>query len=406
MAMSGPKCSRHWSTRWCCWWSPFLSCAKRISACLREDDIVARLGGDEFIIVSSESATSGQTVAAMNGVSTRILSAVSEAISVDGNEIRGSASLGIALFPRDGNSARELMKNADVAMYHAKAQGPGRYQFYSEELNAQAVELMQLSTELKSALENDEFVLHYQPKVSTASQALTGAEALIRWQHPTRGLISPGLFIEAAETLGLINAIGEWTLNETGRQLAAWHMEGLKTVPVSVNIAPTQVQQEDFVEHIEALLQRHQLHGQELELEITERVLMRQVGETIRTLEDIRDLGVSISIDDYGTGYSSLSYMKHLPVNKLKIDGSFITDLASDQADQAIVSSAILLARRLGMSVVAEGVETAEQALMLNSFGCEEMQGYHFSPPLTPDDFIRLVNNSADSTPGGHKSGG
>lgn len=371
---------------------------ERLTSVLRKNDLVARLGGDEFIVLSSENHSYAQTVSSMNGIANRTLDAVQAPIHIDGSEIRATASLGIAIYPRDGKDAATLMKSADMAMYHAKSEGPGRFKFFSEELNSEAMELLQLSTDLKTALERDEFLLHFQPKVNGQTHEIIGAEALIRWQHPERGLLFPGAFIEAAETLGLINAIGDRALSAACRHLEKWKQAGVSTVPISVNIAASQIQQEDLVSRVRELIQQHALSGKDLELEITERVLVKQVDETIAKLRAIRALGVSVSIDDYGTGYSSLSYMKHLPANKLKIDGSFIADLPTDAADQAIVSSAILLARRLDMETIAEGVENLEQLALLNAYGCDEIQGFLFSKGVPEDEFAAMLSSSSSTS--------
>lgn len=374
--------------------------ATRLSACLRENDVVSRLGGDEFIILSDYTASHRATVASMNRISQRILESVQEPLMIDGSEFRTNASIGIAICPEDGSDATDLMKHADMAMYHAKSEGPGRFQFYSAELNAQAVELMQLSTELKRALERNEFLLHYQPKVRAENGEIVGAEALIRWQHPKRGLLWPGNFIEAAESLGLINAIGEWALGEACRQLGAWRREKLEVVPVSINVSASQIHHEGLLQQLDRHTAAEQVLAEDLEFEITERVLVDNVEENIATLRAIRERGVAISIDDYGTGYSSLSYMKNLPADKLKIDGSFIADIADNSADQAIVSSIITLSRRLSMTVVAEGVETAAQLELLKAYGCDEIQGYLFSHPLDAGSFAALLRLGECITPG------
>jgi EAL domain-containing protein (putative c-di-GMP-specific phosphodiesterase class I) len=274
------------------------------------------------------------------------------------------------------------------------------FQFYSRDLNEQLTQLMRLSTDLRQALEREEFELHYQPKVDAKTGDVVGAEALVRWLHPERGMIRPDEFIGAAEVLGLISAIGDWTLDAACRQLSRWREMGVDSVRVAVNVSAIQLQQEDMYSKVKNMLRMHQVSGEQLELEITENVLVQNMEATVSVLEDIRTLGVHVSIDDYGTGYSSLSYMKQMPVNTLKIDRCFIIDLCESQADQAIVNSTIVLASSLGMKVLAEGVETAEQLAKLQEYGCHEIQGYYFSRPLPRNDFTALLTEemSLDNT--------
>ena len=327
----------------------------------------------------------------MNAIANRLLDAIQQPIVISESELRIEASLGIAMCPTDGQDADELMKNADVAMYHAKSELRGSFQFYSNKLNQAAAKLMALSTELKLALERDEFLLFYQPKVCAQSLQIVGAEALIRWEHPTRGFLPPGEFIGAAETLGLINSLGDWVLRSACAQMARWKAANISLVPISVNVVASQLQHQDMVGQIQALLLEHGLHGEDLELEITEGTLVSRAEESIQTLQNLRDLGIRVSIDDYGTGYSSMSYMKRLPVDTLKIDRSFIVDLVNDSTDRAIVKSTITLAKSLSMKVVAEGVESDDQLALIRQYGCEEVQGFYFSRPVPAEDFIALL---------------
>jgi diguanylate cyclase (GGDEF)-like protein len=366
--------------------------SERFSACLRADDTVSRLGGDEFVITAMGSSSHALTVASVNQVANRILQAATEPLGVVGHEIRSSASIGIALYPKDGEDPETLLKNADTAMYHAKSLGRGKFQFYASELNEQLMELMHLSTDLRRALEREQFELYYQPKVDVASRKIVGAEALVRWNHPERGLVAPGSFIDAAESLGLISTLGNWTLEAACGQLRKWRDAGIEPVRVSVNISALQLQHDKVFEKVESLLEKYELEGEDLELEITENVLVADMEATVEVLEQVRTLGVKVSIDDYGTGYSSLSYMKQLPVDALKIDRCFIVDICTDRADQAIVNSTIVLAKSLGMSVIAEGVEEADQVALLQSYGCNLIQGYYFSRPLQEGKFTALLN--------------
>ncbi len=369
--------------------------SERFSACLRADDTVSRLGGDEFVITAMGSSSHALTVAAVNQVANRILQAALEPLGVVGHEIRSSASIGIALYPKDGEDPETLLKNADTAMYHAKSLGRGKFQFYASELNEQLMELMHLSTDLRTALDREQFELYYQPKVDVASRQIVGAEALVRWNHPERGLVAPGSFIAAAESLGLISTLGDWTLEAACKQLRAWRDAGIEPVRVSVNVSALQLQHDKVFEKVESLLAAYDLAGEDLELEITENVLVADMEATVEVLEQVRTLGVTVSIDDYGTGYSSLSYMKQLPVDALKIDRCFIIDICTDRADQAIVNSTIVLANSLGMNVIAEGVEEADQVALLQSYGCSLIQGFYFSKPLQEANFTALLTGAA-----------
>ena len=369
---------------------------RRFSTCLREGDMVARLGGDEFVIISAETRSSDDTVSAISRIADRILQATAEAMTTQGHELRTTATIGIALYPKDGNDSESLLKNADAAMYHAKSIGRGSFQFYSEELNAQSLELIRLSSELKVALEEDQFEPYYQPKVNIGSEKIVGAEALIRWRHPEKGLVGPGLFIDAAESLGLINAMGDWMLRSVCRQIGEWKAAGLVPPRISINVSASQMLQEDMFSKVSAIMAETNIEGSDIELEITEGVLVTNMNETIDALTRLRDLGIHISIDDFGTGYSSLSYMKQLPVNTLKIDRCFIVDLCTDFADKAIVNSTIVLARNLNMKVIAEGVEDADQVEVLRDYGCDEIQGFFYSRPVPANDFVALVLGNTD----------
>ncbi|MBT4519167.1 MAG: bifunctional diguanylate cyclase/phosphodiesterase [Halieaceae bacterium] len=368
--------------------------AGRLHESMRGGDTVARMGGDEFVIISSILPSAEAAVSIMSKAASRMIERVSQPLTLQGVEIRTSCSVGIALYPRDGVSSDVLLKSADSAMYHAKSQGRGTFQFFSDQLNEQSMALMSLSSDIKRGLEEDEFELHYQPKVDLKSNEIVGAEALIRWQHPERGMVSPGEFIEVAERMGLICAIGDWTLHEACRQIKAWEEAGMVPPRVSVNMSAIQIHQEDVPGKVRKLLEDYQLKSERLELEIVEGVLVEDMEATSTKLRDIRDLGVHISIDDYGTGYSSLSYMKSFPVDTLKVDRCFIIDICTDKADRAIVDSTIILAHNLNMAVISEGVEEAEQAELLRDMGCDQMQGYYFSRPLPAKDFAALYAKS------------
>jgi diguanylate cyclase (GGDEF)-like protein len=372
---------------------------QRLQSCLRAGDTVARMGGDEFVLISGAFKSSESAVSAMSKVASKVMEALAQPLDIAGREIRSSSSIGIAIFPRDGHDPDSLLKNADTAMYHAKSLGRGNFQFFSEKLNAESVALMSLSSDMKRALENDEFELHFQPKVSLPEQQIVGAEALIRWNHPERGMIPPGDFIEVAERMGLISAIGNWTMNETCRQICAWREAGNEVPRISINVSAIQIHQEDLATRVIELAEAYRLDPKQLEIEIVEGVLVEDIEATTAKLQQLRDLGVHISIDDYGTGYSSLSYVRSFPVDTLKIDRCFIAKLCENSADRAIVTSTIVLAHNLGMTVVAEGVETAEQARLLQELGCDQFQGYFFSRPLAANDVTALFSKTGISAP-------
>jgi diguanylate cyclase (GGDEF)-like protein len=365
--------------------------SERFKDCLRAEDTLSRLGGDEFVVTAVGGADHDLTVASISGVADRLLEAASEPVIIDGHELRGSVSIGIAIYPKDGEDSESLLRNADTAMYHAKGLGRGMFQFYSSELNTELLELMRLSTEIRTALEKDEFELFFQPKVDAFSHEVTGAEALIRWNHPERGLIAPGGFIGAAESLGLTAAIGEWTLEHVCRQLRAWRDEAVTPPRIAINVSAAQLRQTDLCAQVQAALQRHGLPGSDLELEITEKLLVQNTDAAVTLLERLGSFGVKISMDDYGSDHSSLAYIKELSVDTLKIDRGFINNLENDAADRAIVNSTIVLARHLGMKVLAEGVETKGQLQALQAFSCDEIQGYYFSQPLCERDFRKLL---------------
>jgi diguanylate cyclase (GGDEF)-like protein len=367
--------------------------ASRLQSCLRAGDTVARMGGDEFVMISDAFTSNESTVAAMMKVANKVMEEVAMPLEVCGREVRSSSSIGIAIYPRDGSDSTTLLKNADTAMYHAKSMGRGNFQFFSEELNAESVELMNLSSDIKRALENDEFELHYQPKISLQGKHITGAEALIRWHHPERGMVPPGDFIEVAERMGLIGAIGDWTLHETCRQICAWQAAGIPVPRISVNVSAIQIHQQDFANKIADLLDAYRLDPRLLEIEIVEGVLVADMATTTAKLIAIRELGVHISIDDYGTGYSSLSYVRSFPVDTLKIDRCFITNICDNNADRAIVNSTIVLAHNLKLNVIAEGVENLPQAQLLQELGCDQIQGYYYSRPIDAGAIADLFSN-------------
>ncbi len=367
--------------------------AKRLKDCVRESDTVSRFGGDEFMIVLSDFEDEQSVTLHTAEIAQKILSELARAFDLSGNKFMTTTSVGIAFFSKDGHSVAELMKNADTAMYHAKEQGRNNYQCYSDDMREQALMRSTLENDLRSALENRELVLYYQPIVNLQTSEIVGFEALIRWRHPKRGLISPDLFIPIAEETGLITGIGEWVLHSACQQLKRWHEVGKGNLKMSVNLSARQFMQHDLVEVVKHVLDVYVLEPQHLELEITETVIMKNMNQTIKMLKSLQHLGVSISLDDFGTGYSSLTYLKQFPVNVLKIDRSFIRDILEANDDKVIVNSIIAIAQHMGIDIVTEGIEQAGQAGYLKNQGCQFGQGYFFAMPCVAEECLFTVNN-------------
>ena len=357
--------------------------AARLAEGVRETDTVARLGGDEFAIIATNLAETTD----MAIVAQKILDALSVPYVLDGHKVFTNASIGITVYPSDADSPDTLLKYADIALYHAKDSGRGTCRFYDSAMNARAQVRKALENELRPALERGEFVLHYQPKVGTFDHGFVGAEALIRWNHPGRGVVYPAEFISVAESTGLILAIGEWVLEAACAQCVAWLECGLPPIPIAVNVSPIQFRRAEFVDTVTRVIESTGIDPVALELEITENMIMENVPEVMGLLHDLHRLGISLSIDDFGTGYSSLAYLKRFPVDKLKIDQSFIRDIAHDPDDAAITRAIITLGESLNLAVIAEGVESEDQLAFLRREGCGEIQGYVISKPLTADDF-------------------
>ena len=348
---------------------------------------IARLGGDEFVVLlNSIDRIEDAAVAA-----DRICKALSNSFTIDDTEVRVTTTIGISVYPSDGESVDQLLKHADVAMYHAKEQGRNGYQFYSQNIHNLALERFSLERDLRKALESDGFHLEYQPKIALKDTSLTGVEALVRWNHPQRGRVSPADFIPLAEDTGLIVPLGEWVLRTACVQMMKWLRAGIPPFVMAVNCSAIQLVRTDMAKVITNALEVTGLNPAYLEIEMTESLLMQDVEEGIAILQALKDLGVHVSIDDFGTGFSSLSYLKRLPVDKLKIDQSFIKDLTSDPGDAAIVTSMITLAHNLDLTVVAEGVETEQQLGYLRAERCDEIQGYLISRPLEPEAFTKWV---------------
>ncbi len=363
--------------------------AERMTSQVREDDTVARISGDEFALIMEDTKES-QDVA---HVAAKILSAFEAPLQVDTHELHVTTSIGISLYPEDGKDVTTLVKNADAAMYRAKKRGKNRYCYYTMDLTDAAMERLELQNDLRVALKQNEFRIYYQPQYSLATGQLIGAEALVRWQHPKLGLISPVKFIPLAESTGLIVPIGRWVLHEACAKTKSWQDAGLDISRIGVNVAGRQIQSGDMVQTVQDVLEQTGLEPQCLELEVTESFIVRQTDKAISMLEELRDLGVTLAIDDFGTGYSALSYLKRLPVNKLKIDRSFVNGIPHDPDDEAITRAIIALGKSLQLQIIAEGVETEEQKEFIALEGCNEVQGYYYSPPVPEKDFVELLKS-------------
>ncbi len=364
------------------------SVAQRLQVCVREGDTVSRIGGDEFIVLLREIDEQGVAL-----VADKLLKTLATPFNLNGQEISTYASVGIALYPEHATDIDVLMKNADAAMYCAKENGRNNYKFFTPEMNFRANQVFLMEKDLRVALEQDQFTLVYQPQVDLMTGKICGAEALLRWKHPEKGFISPAEFIPVAEETGQIVPIGEWVIRTACWRFAAWQKQGMPAIPIAVNLSIRQLRQPNLAEVIEAALEENGLDPHYLELEITEGIMMGDTKSAMAFLSRMHSLGVQMSIDDFGTGFSSLSYLKNLPVNKLKIDQSFVRDIETDESDAAIVRSIISLGHRLDLKVIAEGVETLEQLDFLRIRGCDEVQGYYFSRPLPADDFLKFVNS-------------
>ncbi|WP_211364173.1 putative bifunctional diguanylate cyclase/phosphodiesterase [Propionivibrio limicola] len=363
------------------------SVANRLSANVRATDTVCRQGGDEFVILLAEIERPEDAAL----IAEKLLAAFVAPHLVGGQEIHVTLSIGISVFPDDGNTVDTVMQNADTAMYHAKSDGRNNYQFFRSDMNTRAVRRLLVESSLRRALKQEEFLVHYQPQFELVSGRITGVEALIRWQDPDLGLIPPGPFIPVAEECGLIVPIGRWVLREACRQTQAWLDSGLPAVPVAVNISAVEFRHKEFLAGVSDILRETGLAPGYLELELTESILMHDVESSIAELDALKAMGVKLAVDDFGTGYSSLSYLKKFPIDILKIDQSFVRDIAIDADDATIVSAVIGMGRNLNLRVIAEGVETQDQFAFLRTRQCPEGQGYLFSQPLLADDFGRLL---------------
>ncbi len=370
--------------------------ARRLKSVVREVDTVARMGGDEFVLIIAPSPERD----AAQQVAGRIIASMQASVRIAGIEIHTSPSIGIAFYPNDATAVETLLAHADAAMYCAKQRGRNNFQCFMPGMDTATQDRVRLEVDLRVALEQKQFQLHYQPKVNTATGVVHGAEALLRWMHPTRGPISPAQFIPIAEESGLIGPIGAWVVHEACRQARAWQLEGLAPLRVAVNLSASQFRQGNVVEMISDALTVAGLEARFLEVELTESVVMSDPEESIAILEKLSTMGVLVSVDDFGTGYSSMSYLRKFPIDKLKIDRGFVNEIMTRPDDASIVRAIISLAHSLRLKVVAEGVESAEQLEFLKTLGCDQYQGFHFSPALPAPQFEALVRSKQSIAPG------
>ena len=365
--------------------------AVRLGECVRDSDTISRQGGDEFVILLRDLSDPD----ASTPVLSKILTRLQDPFHAEGNEISTSVSIGVAIYPEDGTDFETLRKKADMALYKAKEAGRNAYRFFDEAMNSEAIEHLVMRNGLRRALERGEFLLHYQPQIDIASGKVIGAEALLRWQNPELGLVSPGRFIPVAEDSGMIVPIGEWVIFEACRQAVAWQRAGLPGLQMAVNLSAVQFRRGNVEATVIAALQQSGLDPALLELELTESILIQNVEQVLAAVKRLKQLGVKLSIDDFGTGYSSLSYLKRFDIDKLKIDQSFVRDLATDPDDAAIVRAIIQMAHSLNLSTIAEGVETPDMLQRLRDFQCDEAQGYHFARPMAASEFAAFLSKSA-----------
>jgi diguanylate cyclase (GGDEF)-like protein len=361
--------------------------AVRLNTCVRESDTVARLGGDEFVVLLSELADEHHAAI----VAQKILAAIAKPFHLIGQEFRVTASIGISTYPQDGLDEQTLTKHADIAMYQAKAEGKNTFQFYSEKLNANSLERLTLESSLRHALERHEFRLHYQAKRDIGSGRITGMEALLRWEHPDLGTVAPMQFIPVAEETGLILPIGKWVLKTACSQNVAWQKQGLPHLSIAVNLTTRQFRDEQLLPDVTSILSATGMDPHLLELEIAESLLTQNVENTLRILTRIKAVGIRIAIDDFGTGYSSLATLQRFPLDTIKIDRSFIRDIISDNQDTGLADAVIAMGKSLSLTVVAQGVETRDQAEFLRMHACDELQGFYFQKPLPAEEFRQLL---------------
>ncbi len=365
--------------------------SRRLEGCMDENSMVARLGGDEFSIVVTHHRYSEQAMAVL---ATKVVNALEKPFVLRGQEIFVSASVGIASYPHDGSDVGVILKNSDTAMYSAKKSGRNNYKFYQAEMNESAIKRLRTETLLRGALDRDEFILHFQPKLSLTDGKISGLEALLRWSHPEQGLVSPAEFIPMLEDTGLIIPVGEWVIRKVCETLKGWKNNHVRLVPIAINLSARQLQVKDLATTIRMIFEEYDIDPALLEFELTESMLMMDPESAVAILREIKSYGISLSVDDFGTGYSSLSYLKRFPLDTLKIDRSFIKDVINNHEDAAITRAVIALAHELDLNVIAEGVETVEQLNLLIKHGCDQIQGYLFSKPVPRDECAAMIQSS------------
>ena len=370
-----------------------VSISNRLRHCIREDDTVARLGGDEFIMIIEQVHDIGD----LDPLLKKIMKVTEQTITIGNRELSTSASIGVSVFPDDGRTPEQLMRNADAAMYHAKENGRHNYHFYTRELTATAYDRVILETDLKQAISRKQLLVYYQPQISLETGNTVGVEALVRWKHHDLGILSPKQFLFIAEQCGLINDISEAVLTEACEQMVRWKAMGLPLETVAVNIAGSQIHNSDLVSTVRKILDKTKCETDWLELEITEDFLIKKKKQSVKELQKLRELGISLAIDDFGTGYSSLSYLKQLPITKLKIDQSFIRDINNDMEDAALVQAIIAMGKSLNLKLIAEGVEHDTHEAFLSTHGCEYAQGYYYSRPVPAEDIESMFSEKEKS---------
>jgi diguanylate cyclase (GGDEF)-like protein len=370
--------------------------AARLQQSVREEDLVARLSGDEFVVVLTVLDQNIETAALRAGeISEKIRSIISQPYMYDSMELRVTCSVGVVVYPDKNNSVHELLRYADTAMYQVKEKGRDSIEFFNEEMADKVSRQLTMEGDLHRALEEGHFQLYYQPKIDIKTNSVVGAEALLRWHHPTKGMVSPVEFIPILETSGMIIEVGQWVLEDACKTLVKWHQAGLwqPGMRLSINISPRQFRRAAFVDDVIATLEKYRIPENSLDMEITEGIVIQRVDDAIATMTTLSERGISFSLDDFGTGYSSISYLKRLPVSTLKIDKGFVRDLIEDRNDRVLVETIITMGRLLDMELVAEGVESAEQLAILKSFECDYYQGYLSSQPVPIENFETILIN-------------
>ncbi|PPS24556.1 GGDEF domain-containing protein, partial [Pseudomonas amygdali pv. morsprunorum] len=367
-----------------------IQAGRRLKDCIDENSVVARLGGDEFSIVVTHHVYSESLIKAL---ANHVVEALGKPFNLGGQDVFVSASVGIANYPFDGRDTGVILKNADTAMYHAKKSGRNNYKFYNATMNESLVRRLQTETLLRGALDRDEFILHFQPKVSLTDGRISGLEALLRWNHPEQGMVSPAEFIPILEDTGLIIPVGEWVIRNVCETIKSWEENNVMQVPIAINLSVRQLQVKGLAETIKHIVEGYGINPALLEFELTESMLMIDPESAVNILRDIKSYGISLSVDDFGTGYSSLAYLKRFPLDALKIDRAFIKDITSNHEDAAITRAVIVLAHELGLKVIAEGVETVDQLALLVTYGCDQMQGYLFSKPVIIEECASMIKS-------------